>query len=164
MAAPQAFRIGQGFDAHRFQPGRPLVLGGVVIPDAEGLAGHSDADVLLHAITDAVLGAAGLGDIGQWFPDRDPQWKDAPSHRFLECALHEARARGWEVVNIDATVIAARPKIAPWRDAIRARIAEIVGCEADAVSVKATTTEGMGFTGRGEGIAAIAAALLARIG
>jgi len=136
----------------------------VAIPSPLGLAGHSDADVLLHAITDAILGALGLGDIGQWFPDTDSRWKDAPSSHFLTQAMNEARARGWQLGNLDATIIAARPKIAPFRDAMRARIAEIAKCNKDAINIKATTTEGMGFAGRGEGIAALASVLLVKIG
>ena len=157
-------RIGQGFDAHRFAAGRRLILGGVEIPHPLGLAGHSDADALAHAIADALLGAMGWGDLGGWFPDDDPQWRDADSLTFLHAIAARMRAEGWAPVQVDATVLAERPKLAPYREAMRARLAEALGLDAGCVSVKATTTEGMGFVGRGEGIAAMAVALAARTG
>ncbi|GAB4481817.1 MAG: 2-C-methyl-D-erythritol 2,4-cyclodiphosphate synthase [Burkholderiaceae bacterium] len=155
------FRIGQGYDVHALVPGRRLVLGGVEIPHTHGLLGHSDADVLLHAITDALLGAAGLGDIGRLYPDIDPRFKDADSRALLRDAAGRVQAAGWRVENVDCTVIAERPKIAPHVDRMRAVIAECLGIEVGAVNVKGTTTERLGFTGRGEGIAALAAVLIA---
>ena len=146
-------RTGIGVDSHAFAPGRRLVLGGVEIPHDAGLAGHSDADVLAHAITDALLGAAGLGDIGRHFPDTDPQWKDADSMELLRAVV----ARVGAVEHVDATVMMERPKLAPHRDAIRASLEAALGCT---VNVKATTGEGMGFVGRGEGVAALAVATL----
>jgi 2-C-methyl-D-erythritol 2,4-cyclodiphosphate synthase len=151
-------RVGIGYDIHRFADGRPLILGGVELPHEVGLAGHSDADVLLHAIIDALLGAAGLGDIGQHFPPDDPQWKDASGVDLLSHALALVRAAGFEVGNVDATVIAERPRLAPHIPAMRERIAATLGVEAARVSVKATTHEGLGAFGRGEGIAAMAVA------
>lgn len=154
------FRLGQGFDVHALVPGRRLVLGGVEIEHAHGLLGHSDADVLLHAIADAVLGAAGLGDIGRLYPDCDARFEGADSRVLLRDAVARVAAAGWRVENVDCTVVAERPKIAPHADAMRARIAECLGIETAAVSVKGKTTERLGFTGRGEGIAAFAVALL----
>jgi 2-C-methyl-D-erythritol 2,4-cyclodiphosphate synthase len=156
------FRIGQGFDVHALVAGRRLVLGGVEIPFDKGLLGHSDADVLLHAITDALLGAAGLGDIGRMFPDTDPAYAGADSLALLEHAAGRVRAAGWRIVNIDSTLIAQQPKIAPHVDAMRARIAAALDLEVDAIGIKGKTTEHLGFTGRGEGIAALAVALLLR--
>jgi len=156
------FRIGIGFDAHRFAPKRRLLLGGFEIPHDQGLLGHSDADVLLHALSDALLGAAGLGDLGSIFPDSDPQWKDAPSRVFVEQILLMLNQQGWSVVNLDLTVIAQVPKIAPHRAAIKSSIASLLKLPEDQVSVKATTSDGMGFTGRKEGIAAQAVALISR--
>lgn len=155
-------RVGSGFDVHGFGPGDHVVLGGVRIAHDAGVVAHSDGDVLLHALCDAVLGAAGLGDIGQHFPDSDPRWRGADSARFVleSCAL--ARARGYSVVNADLTVVAEAPRIGPHRDAIRERVAALLGVAADAVNVKATTTEKLGFTGRREGIAAFATVLLSR--
>ena len=149
-----AFRIGQGFDVHRLEAGEELWLGGVLIPHDKGLAGHSDADVALHAITDAVLGAVGEGDIGTHFPPSDPQWRGARSGRFLEHAVGLARAAGYAVANVDLTLICEAPKIGPHRPAMRAEVARLMGLAENAVSIKATTTEKLGFTGRGEGIAA----------
>ena len=154
------FRIGQGYDVHALVPGRRLVLGGVQIDHPSGLAGHSDADVLLHAITDAVLGAAGCGDIGGLFPDSEPAWKDADSRLLLRRAVETVRAAGWEIGNVDATVIAQAPRIAPHVTVMRQRIAEALGVPADRVNVKGKTTERLGFVGRREGIAAEAVALL----
>jgi 2-C-methyl-D-erythritol 4-phosphate cytidylyltransferase/2-C-methyl-D-erythritol 2,4-cyclodiphosphate synthase len=147
-------RIGQGFDAHRWGAGESVWLCGVEILHDQTLIGHSDADAGLHALTDALLGAAGLGDIGDHFPPTDPQWKGAASDRFLKHAADQLRARGGEIVNVDVTLICERPKIKPHREAMRQRIAEIINVSVDRVSVKATTTEQMGFTGRGEGLAA----------
>jgi 2-C-methyl-D-erythritol 2,4-cyclodiphosphate synthase len=156
------FRIGQGFDVHAFAPARRLILGGVTIPYPMGLLGHSDADVLLHAITDALLGAAGLGDIGQLFPDRDPRWKDADSRLLLRDAMTAVNAAGWRVENVDSTVIAQAPRIAPYVAAMRENIASDLGIGIERVSVKGKTTERLGFVGRGEGIAAEAVVLLRR--
>ncbi len=153
-------RIGQGYDVHALVPGRRLVLGGVEIPYTHGLLGHSDADVLLHAITDAVLGAAGLGDIGRLYPDTDPRFKDADSRALLRDAAGRVQAAGWRVGNVDCTVIAERPKIAPHVGPMRAVIAGCLGIEEADVNVKGKTTERLGFTGRGEGIAALAAVLI----
>lgn len=155
-------RVGIGYDIHAFDPGRILVLGGVKIEGAWGLKGHSDADVLLHAITDAMLGAAALGDLGDHFPDTDEEWKDAPSAVLLAEVRAKVRARGWIVGNVDTTVVAERPKLAPHRETMRRRIAELLGLEEDAVSVKATTHEGLGTLGRAEGIAAMAVVSLVR--
>ncbi|MCG8545604.1 MAG: bifunctional 2-C-methyl-D-erythritol 4-phosphate cytidylyltransferase/2-C-methyl-D-erythritol 2,4-cyclodiphosphate synthase [Alphaproteobacteria bacterium] len=151
-------RVGMGFDVHRFEPGNAVVLCGIEIPHTAKLKGHSDADVGLHAITDAVLGAIGDGDIGDHFPPRDPRWRDAPSHLFLADAAARVRDRGGEIRHLDVTLICEQPKIGPHRRAMREKIAEICGIKADSVSVKATTTEQLGFTGRGEGIAAQAVA------
>ena len=152
-------RVGLGFDAHAFDPARPLVLGGVVVPDAPGLAGHSDADVVSHAVADALLGAAGLGDLGSMFPPTEV-WRDASSLEILAASAVAAREAGWELVNADVTVIAERPRLAPYRAGMSVRVAEALGAEAGVVSIKATTTDELGFTGRGEGIAAIAVVLL----
>ena len=150
-------RTGIGIDSHRFAPGRRLVLGGVEIPYELGLAGHSDADVLAHAIADALLGAAGLGDIGMLFPDTDEAWKDADSMELLRDVVARVRDAGFELVHVDATVMLERPKLAPHREAIAASLAAALG----SVNVKATTGEGMGFVGRGEGAAALAVATIA---
>jgi 2-C-methyl-D-erythritol 2,4-cyclodiphosphate synthase len=150
-------RTGIGIDTHRFEDGRPLVLGGVEIPGARGLAGFSDADVLAHAIIDALLGAAGLGDIGQLFPDTDELWRDADSMGLLRDVLARVEAEGWSVEHVDATVVLERPKLAPHRDAIRESLASVLG----SVNVKFTTGEKMGFVGREEGAAALAVATLA---
>ncbi|BBM69300.1 2-C-methyl-D-erythritol 2,4-cyclodiphosphate synthase [Rhodothermus marinus] len=155
-----AFRIGFGYDVHRLVPGRPLILGGVRIPSERGLAGHSDADVLLHAIADALLGAAALGDIGQHFPDTDPRWKDADSLELLRQVYHQVVAAGYEVANVDSTVVLERPRLRPYIDTMRANIARVLALPAEAVSVKATTSEGMGFVGIGEGAVAFAVCLL----
>jgi 2-C-methyl-D-erythritol 4-phosphate cytidylyltransferase/2-C-methyl-D-erythritol 2,4-cyclodiphosphate synthase len=153
-------RTGTGFDVHRLAEGEELWLCGVKVAHDRGLAGHSDADVALHAVVDAVLGAAGQGDIGEHFPPSDPQWRGAPSGRFVEHAVALAREVGLRVGNVDLTVICEAPKIGPHRDAMRARLAELLGVAIEAVNVKATTTERLGFTGRGEGIAAQAVATL----
>jgi 2-C-methyl-D-erythritol 4-phosphate cytidylyltransferase/2-C-methyl-D-erythritol 2,4-cyclodiphosphate synthase len=151
-------RTGIGFDVHAFSGEGPVMLGGVEIPHSRGLAGHSDADVVLHAITDALLGAAGLGDIGEHFPPSDPQWRGASSDLFLRHAVELLRGKGAIIDHVDCTIIAEEPKVGPHRSVMRARIAEIAGLAIDQVSVKATTTEGLGFTGRREGIAAQAVA------
>jgi 2-C-methyl-D-erythritol 2,4-cyclodiphosphate synthase len=156
-------RVGNGFDVHALVPGRPLVLGGVAIPYERGLAGHSDADVLLHSLCDAILGALALGDIGAHFPDTEPRWKGADSRMLLRHVATLAATQGWRIGNVDVTVIAQAPRLAPHVAAMRANIAADLGCTEDRVSVKATTTERLGFAGRGEGIAAMATALLARI-
>lgn len=155
-------RIGQGFDVHAFVDGRPLILGGVTIPHPQGLLGHSDADVLLHAITDAILGAAGLGDIGRHFPDTDPQWKGADSRVLLRGAYASVKMAGWLVGNVDCTLICERPKVLPHAQAMAANIAADLEITPEQVNIKGKTTEKLGFTGRGEGIAAQAVALLAR--
>ena len=160
MSAP--FRIGQGFDVHALVAGRPLIIGGVSIPFASGLLGHSDADVLLHAITDALLGAAGLGDIGRHFPDTDPAHAGADSRVLLREAMAAVRAAGYTVGNVDATVIARAPKLLPHVPAMVANIAADLGVANDCSNIKGKTTEKLGFTGRGEGIAAQAVALLLR--
>jgi 2-C-methyl-D-erythritol 2,4-cyclodiphosphate synthase len=157
-------RIGNGFDVHAFIAGRRLILGGVEIPWDRGLDGHSDADVLLHAVCDAILGALALGDLGAHFPDTDPRWKDADSRMLLRHVVSLAAHRGWRTGNVDATLIAQAPKLAPHVPAMRAKLAADLGCDLDDVSVKATTTERLGFTGRGEGIAALATVLLVRQG
>jgi len=157
-----AVRIGSGFDVHALVAGRPLVIGGVTIPYDRGLAGHSDADVLLHAIADALLGALALGDIGHHFPDTDARWKGADSRVLLRHVAQLVAERGYRVGNVDATVIAQAPRIAPHVATMRANVAADLGCAADRISVKATTTERLGFAGRGEGIAAQASALLVR--
>jgi 2-C-methyl-D-erythritol 2,4-cyclodiphosphate synthase len=153
-------RIGNGFDVHALVAGRPLILGGVTIPHDRGLAGHSDADVLLHAISDAILGALAMGDIGMHFPDTDPRWAGADSRALLRHVFALAFDAGWEIGNIDATVIAQAPKIAPHVPAMRANLASDLTCDTTRISVKATTTERLGLTGREEGIAALATVLL----
>lgn len=155
-------RVGQGFDVHALVPGRRLVLGGVDIPFGRGLLGHSDADVLLHAVIDALLGAAGLGDIGRHFPDSDPRFKDADSRGLLREAARLLERSGYRVGNIDATLIAQAPRLAPHTAAMAANIAADLGIEAGAVNVKAKTAERLGFAGRGEGIAAQAVVLIER--
>jgi 2-C-methyl-D-erythritol 2,4-cyclodiphosphate synthase len=165
--ADNAIRVGIGYDVHGFaapETGRPLVIGGGVIPHDRGLAGHSDADVLLHALVDALLGAAALGDIGTHFPSSDARWRDAPSTAFLTHTLDLLRSAGWAVANVDATVVAEQPRLGPHIAAMRARLAEAMGLALDAVSVKAKTTDRLGFTGRGEGIACYAVALIERRG
>jgi 2-C-methyl-D-erythritol 2,4-cyclodiphosphate synthase len=151
---------GIGYDSHRFAAGRRLVLGGVEIPHERGLEGHSDADVLTHAIIDALLGGAGLGDIGEHFPDSDERYRDADSLALLETVVTTVVAAGFEIVNVDCTVIMQEPRIGPHRDAIRERLAPILELSPARVNVKATTGEGMGFVGRGEGVAALAVSSL----
>ncbi|MCP8971088.1 2-C-methyl-D-erythritol 2,4-cyclodiphosphate synthase [Ectobacillus ponti] len=158
------FRIGQGFDVHAFAEGRPLIIGGITIPYEKGLLGHSDADVLLHTIADACLGAIAAGDIGKHFPDTDPAFKDADSAVLLERVWEIVNEHGYELANLDCTIIAQRPKMAPHIEAMRSRISELLGTSAENVNVKATTTEKLGFTGREEGIAAQAVVLLKKRG
>lgn len=153
-------RIGQGYDVHRLVPDRKLILGGVEVPFEKGLLGHSDADVLTHAVMDALLGAAGLGDIGRHFPDSDPAYAGADSLRLLAAVMDRLTEAGWQVGNVDATIIAQRPKLADYLSQMRQNLALAMGVLPDQVNVKATTEEGLGFTGSGEGIAAQAAALL----
>lgn len=153
-------RIGQGYDVHRLVEGRKLILGGIDIPYEKGLLGHSDADVLTHAIMDALLGAAALGDIGKHFPDSDEQYKGISSLLLLKEVKRILHHHGYGIHNIDATIIAQRPKMAPYIEQIRANIADVLSIDVDSINVKATTTEGLGFVGTGEGIAAQAAALL----
>src|SRR5271167_2135398 len=147
-------RTGIGYDSHRLAAGRRLVIGGVQLPCERGLAGHSDADVLAHAVIDALLGAAGLGDIGEHFPDSDERWRDADSIELLASVVESVSAAGLEIVNVDCTVVMEAPKLAPHRQAIRERLAQALALEAGRVNVKASTGEGIGFVGRGEGIAA----------
>ena len=153
-------RIGQGYDVHRLVEGRALILGGVTIPYEKGLLGHSDADVLTHALMDALLGAASLGDIGQLFPDKDPAYEGADSLVLLKTVCTLLKDRGFSIGNVDVTVIAQRPKLAPYREEMRRRLSAVMELDISRVSVKATTEEGLAFTGRGEGISAMAVALL----
>lgn len=156
----KAIRIGNGYDVHRLVPGRKLILGGVEIPHDKGLMGHSDADALLHAITDALLGALALGDIGKHFPDTDPAFKDADSRELLRLSYQKILDKGFVLGNIDATIILEKPKLLPYIMQMREQIAEDLTCPVDAVSVKATTSETLGFVGREEGIAVLAVALI----
>jgi 2-C-methyl-D-erythritol 2,4-cyclodiphosphate synthase len=149
-------RIGQGIDVHAFDDARPLILGGVRISESGGLAGHSDADAVLHALTDALLGAAGAGDIGQYFPSTDERWRDAESSRFVAEARRIVTEMDGEIANVDITIIAEKPKLAPHRDAIQAKVAHLLDLPNGRVNVKATTTDHLGFIGRGEGICAMA--------
>ena len=155
-----SFRIGEGWDVHALVPGRKLILGGVEVAHTTGLLGHSDADVLLHAITDAVLGAAGMGDIGRHFPDTDPQFKGADSSVLLAEAMRRVRERGWELVNVDSTIVAQAPKLAPHMQAIHASVAQALGVQADQVNVKAKTAEKLGPVGMGQSMEARAVVLL----
>jgi 2-C-methyl-D-erythritol 2,4-cyclodiphosphate synthase len=151
---------GIGYDSHRLESGRKLILGGIEIPSELGLAGHSDADVLTHAVIDALLGAAGLGDIGEHFPDSDERYRDADSIELLETVIPRVVAQGLELINVDSTLVMERPKLGPYREAIRERLATVLGLAPGRVNVKATTGEGIGFVGRGEGVAALAIASL----
>ena len=160
MCAMERFRIGQGYDSHRFDANRPLVLGGVVIPDTPGLKAHSDGDALIHAIIDALLGAAALGDIGQHFPDSDPAFRGVDSAQLLAKTMAKIHAAGWSVGNLDATVICERPKLRPHIDEMRARLASLLGCRQEDVSLKGKTNEGMDATGVGEGLAVHCVVLL----
>ena len=153
-------RVGEGYDVHRLTDGRPCIIGGVNIPFEKGLLGHSDADVLLHAVTDALLGAAGLGDIGRRYPDTDDRWKGADSLLLLKDTVEFLRSRGFSPVNVDATVICQRPRITPYAEEMRNKIASALGIGADCVNIKGKTEEGLGFTGEGLGIAARAVALI----
>ncbi len=157
------FRIGQGFDVHQLTEGRPLIIGGITIPYEKGLLGHSDADVLLHTVADACLGAIGEGDIGKHFPDTDPNFKDADSAKLMEHVWQLVKNKGYELVNADCTIIAQKPKMAPYIDQMRIRIAELLEAAPEQINVKATTTEKLGFTGRGEGIASQVAVLLKKV-
>jgi len=157
-----SFRVGQGFDTHRLVPGRRLLLGGVEIPYERGLEGHSDGDCLLHALCDALLGAAALGDLGSLFPSSDPRWRGAASRVFLDHVLDLVAERGFRLENVDSTLLAEEPRLAPHLPAIQARLAEALGLPLEAVSVKAKSADGMGALGRGEGIAAQAVVLLRR--
>lgn len=156
-------RTGLGFDVHRFRDGDHVWLCGVRIPHSHGLEGHSDADVALHALTDALLGAVGEGDIGQLFPDTDARWKGAPSHLFLSEAVERVRRAQAQVTNVDVTIICEAPRIGRFRESMRARLAELLGVDTERVGLKATTTENLGFTGRREGIAALATATVVRM-
>lgn len=162
MAALRKLRVGLGMDVHAFAPNRKLILGGVDIPHHQGLDGHSDADVLLHAIADALLGAARLGDIGKHFPDTDPAYKDADSLKLLEAAANLLREEGFEILDIDCVIAAQAPKLSPYREAMRENIARACGIATENIGVKATTTERLGFEGREEGISAEAVALVCR--
>lgn len=154
------FRVGQGFDVHEFAEGRPLIIGGIEIPSDRGLIGHSDADVLLHTVTDAALGAIGEGDIGHHFPDTDPEWEGADSAKLLSFIWEKVEAKGYTLGNVDCTIMAQAPKMAPYIEQMRNRIAELLNAEPSQVNVKATTTERLGFVGRKEGIASMATILL----
>jgi 2-C-methyl-D-erythritol 2,4-cyclodiphosphate synthase len=156
------FRIGNGYDVHRLVEGRKLILGGVDVPYEKGLLGHSDADVLLHALSDAILGAIAEGDIGRHFPDTDPAYKGADSIKLLMHVMSLADAKGYRIGNVDVTVVAQRPKLAPFIQQMRSNVAKALSTEVDRVNVKATTTEQLGFAGRGEGIASYAVALLVK--
>lgn len=156
-------RVGQGIDIHPFASGRKCILGGVEIPHDKGLLGHSDADALAHAVTDALLGAAGHSDIGTIFPPEDPQWKDADSMGLLQTVFEKLKKEGWRVVNLDTTVLAEAPKIKPYVSAIRKRLSEVLEIRHDVVAVKATTTEHLGFVGREEGVVAMAVVLITRV-
>lgn len=155
-------RVGSGYDVHAFAPGRPLILGGVTIPHELGLSGHSDADAVIHAVVDALLGAAALGDIGSHFPSSDARWKDQPSAVFLDYTYNLLCQQSWSISNIDATIVAERPKMAPHIPAMRTHLAEHLHLTREQVSIKATTTDGLGFAGRSEGIACYAVALIER--
>lgn len=159
---PPEYRVGLGHDTHRLVTGKPLVLGGIEIPFERGLDGHSDADVLLHAITDALLGAVGLGDIGEWFPNTDPRWRGADSRIFVEEALKAVRERGWQIGNLDCTISAERPKLTPHKPAIRTRLGELLALNEEAINVKAKSGEAVGPVGRGEAVTADAIVLLVR--
>ena len=154
------FRVGQGFDVHEFAEGRPLIIGGIEVPSDKGLLGHSDADVLLHTVTDAALGAIGEGDIGHHFPDTDPEWEGADSAKLLSFIWDKVEAKGYTLGNVDCTIMAQAPKMAPYIEQMRNRIAELLNAEPSQVNVKATTTEKLGFVGRKEGIASMATILL----
>jgi len=162
VISASTIRVGLGQDTHRLIAGRPLILGGVSIPSDKGLDGHSDADVLLHAITDAILGAAGLGDIGEWFPNTDPKWQDADSDIFVEEAVRAVSERGWSITNLDCTICAEQPKLTPHKPAIRKRLAELLSLDETCINVKAKSGERVGPVGRGEAMTAEAIVLLVR--
>jgi 2-C-methyl-D-erythritol 2,4-cyclodiphosphate synthase len=164
LSPAAAIRVGHGFDAHRLTEGRPFIVGGVTVPFERGPLGHSDGDTLAHALSDALLGAAALGDLGRHFPDSDLRWKGADSMKLLAACAGMVRAAGYELGNVDATIVVQAPKLAPHLEAIRTSVAAALRIELDAVSVKAKTSEGMGYTGDGTGIAAYAVAVLARSG
>ena len=167
MSGHAVTRVGIGYDVHAFaapEAQRPLVIGGVTIPHERGLAGHSDADALLHALVDALLGAAALGDIGTYFPSSDPRWRDAASMAFLTYTLDLLTEQGWRIGNVDATMVAEHPRMTPHIPAMRKRLAEALGVPLEAISVKGKTTDGLGFTGRSEGIACYAVVLIEREG
>lgn len=157
------FRIGQGFDVHQLTENRPLIIGGITIPYEKGLLGHSDADVLLHTVADACLGAIGEGDIGRHFPDTDPEFKDADSGKLLQAVWELVKNKGYQLVNADCTIIAQKPKMAPYIEEMKQNIASLLETEQERINVKASTTEKLGFPGRGEGIAAQAVVLLQKI-
>lgn len=157
------FRVGFGYDSHRFAPGRPLVIGGVVVPYELGLAAHSDGDVLIHAVCDALLGAAGLKDIGTWFPDTDDTYKNADSTLLLAKVVEVIKERGWQVNNLDCTLVLERPKMKPHIDNIILKLSQLLDVSSENIAVKAKTNEKMGFTGAGEGIAAVAAVTLRKL-
>ncbi|HKE99041.1 MAG TPA: 2-C-methyl-D-erythritol 2,4-cyclodiphosphate synthase [Actinomycetes bacterium] len=159
---PAPYRVGQGVDVHALRPGRPLVLGGVAIPSERGLAGHSDADVLAHAVCDALLGAAGLGDLGTHFPSSDPRWAGSPSEVFLRHAARLLAEAGWQVANVDATVCCQAPRLGPFVERMRSNLARALSITPGQVRVAPKSTDGLGFAGRGEGIAALAVCLLTR--
>jgi 2C-methyl-D-erythritol 2,4-cyclodiphosphate synthase len=161
-APPETYRIGLGYDSHRFVPGGPLRIGGVDVPHDRSLSGHSDGDAVAHAITDAVLGAAGVGDIGSMFPDDDPANRGRDSLEMLRLAVEQVRARGWRVGNVDVTVITEAPRIGPHRDAMRAALARALGASVENISIKGKSNEGMGSIGSGEGLACLAVVSLAR--
>jgi 2-C-methyl-D-erythritol 2,4-cyclodiphosphate synthase len=153
-------RVGFGIDVHAFGPGDAVVLGGVRIPHSRGVVAHSDGDVLLHALVDALLGAAALGDIGEHFPDSDPRWRNAPSQQFVTATLELLERRSWRIVNVDLTLLAQQPRLSPWKEQIRHSIATLLKVSLGDVSLKATTTEHLGFVGRNEGLAAMATVLI----
>ena len=155
-------RVGSGIDVHAFGPGDALVLGGVRVPSSHGVVAHSDGDVLLHALVDALLGAAGLGDIGEHFPDSDPRWRGADSRQFVTATVELLARRSWRVVNVDLTLLAQQPRLAPWREQIRHSVANLLGVAVGEVNLKATSTEHLGFLGRNEGLAAMATVLIDR--
>jgi len=155
-------RVGSGIDVHAFGPGDAVVLGGVRVAHSHGVVAHSDGDVLLHALVDALLGAAGLGDIGEHFPDSDPRWRGASSGQFVTAAVEMLSRRSWRVVNADLTLVAQAPRLGPWRDQIRHSVATLLGIKAAEVNIKATTTEHLGFTGRNEGLMGLATVLIDR--
>jgi len=161
---PKSFRAGFGYDAHRLVDGRPLILGGVEVPHEKGLEGHSDADVLLHALIDAILGAAGAGDIGSYFPSSDSSLKGISSMRMLALTMERIGGAGWHVENVDGTIVAQRPRLSPYTPGMRQAIARALGIEEDRVNVKSKTTDGLGFTGSEEGMAAYCAVMLSREG